>query len=132
MSKLSAVSVSKFHHKMYVILAEYSMDAPIYELLCKTNIEYITCVTENFTHLDKTIDNICSYNVTNSKFNFLFLNVKSLERLLNYEGTIGWLDGVMFTLFAKVLNFSLEYDTEKKKRVMFYLLSCLLICKIMC
>ena len=61
------------------------MDNPIDYLLFKTKIECIKFVTENFTHLDRTTDNICSYNSPNYTFKGLFLNVKSLERFLNSE-----------------------------------------------
>ena len=48
-------------------------------------------------------------------FKGLFLNVQSLERLIHCNNTQGCLDDVIFAIFATVLNFSLEYDPEKKK-----------------
>ena len=43
------------------------------------------------------------------------MNNLYLEILLNLEDTIGWLDNVMFTFFTTLLNFSVEYNIEKKQ-----------------
>ena len=39
----------------------------------------------------------------------------SLERLLDLEGTIRWLDNVMFTFFSTLLLFPVEYNIKKKQ-----------------
>ena len=104
--------MSEFHHQMYVIIDGFSMDDLIDKLIFKTNIECTKFVTENFTHLHNTAENMFVYNVPHSTFKSLFLNIKSLEILLNSEGTIGWLDDLIFTFFATVLIFSVEYDIK--------------------
>ena len=87
----------------------------MYKLLFKTKIECVQCLTENFTHLDGINDNICACNTHNFTFNGLLMNKKYLERLLNLEGTIGWLYNDMFTFFTTLLKFSVEYNIEKKQ-----------------
>ena len=69
--------MSKFHPKIVVKVDEFRMAIPVGKLLFKTKIECIKCVTENFMHLDKTVDNIFSYNAPNSIFKGLFLNITS-------------------------------------------------------
>ena len=115
LSKLSDIYLSKFHHKIAIIVDGFSIYSPTAKLLYKTKIECEKYVVENFTHLDKTDEkNICVYNAHHSTFNTLFTNNLSLERLLNLECTIGWLDNVMFTFFTAVLHFLVEYNIKKQ------------------
>ena len=86
--------MSEFHEKINVVLAEFSIDTPIYELKLKTKNEYIEYVTHKFTYLDETSANIFACNsATISIFKDLFLTAKALKMLLNYEGAIqdGWM-----------------------------------------
>ena len=89
LSKLSDNSLSRFHHQIPVIVHEFSIDSPIDKLLFKTNIECVQYLTENFTYLDGTNENIFACNAHNSTFNVLLMNTKSIDRLLNLKGAIG-------------------------------------------
>ena len=81
--------------------------------------------------LDRIEDSIFVDNTPIYTFKCLFLNEKYLERFINSEGAIGWLEDLMFTFFTTLLNFWVEYNIENKNWVMLYLLVCLQIRKIM-
>ena len=115
LSKVSDNSLSKFHHQISVIGDGFHIDSPTEKILYKTMIECHTYLAENFTHLDKTDENIFTCNAHSSIFNSLFMNNLSLERLLHLEGTIRWLGDVMLTFFTTLLNLLFEYNIEKEQ-----------------
>ena len=86
------------------------METPIEQLSLKTVKEYLKYISLKFSHIHNLNDNIFSCDTANGDtFKGFFLTANYLKRLLCNK-SFGWLDELLFTLFATMLNFSKDYN----------------------
>ena len=70
----------------------FCIDSPTEMLLFRIKTECKKYVVKNFTHLDKTDEDIFAFNARHSTFNALFMNNLCLERFEIWKAiSDGWM-----------------------------------------